>query len=388
MIKNRNAKRIIITIILLFSRTVPVPAFTDQTTSERILKENKAFIEFINVSLTNFADAKADGFMKIYEMHFNADVAYLQSDYKRAYKKVYACQGEMVKLYESILRDLYLEDSKNILDRLAPGIIKSKNSRARLYLTLGYRDRTISMTHYTIGEASNPKLFSYKIYKYEEGIKMARRAKRYAFLALFESQNPEVKRNIYKQVLKKEKEEGNPFFNRFLDKEGDAFLNELNVSFEEIEKRELQDGAQNKSVDDNKLIKRVRYRREERAARYLMDNEFDRAEDILRQYVDDFNYKLISATFEVLSSEKKEESSGASMSVDQYKLHLLDNYSRLSKKSAVEGFLDKIKVDDEIDKDAVQEEKKAPDETVKEEKPATPVENMNDTDKKEKTDGK
>ncbi len=76
------------------------------------------------------------------------------------------------------------------------------------------------------------------------------------------------------------------------------------------------------------------------------------------------------------------------MSVDQYKLHLLDNYSRLSKKSAVEGFLDKIKVDDEIDKDAVQEEKKAPDETVKEEKPATPVENMNDTDKKEKTDGK
>ena len=58
-------------------------SFTDQTTSERIIKENKQFIEFINICLSNFARDKKDDFLKSYEKHFNGEVAFLQSDYQQ-----------------------------------------------------------------------------------------------------------------------------------------------------------------------------------------------------------------------------------------------------------------------------------------------------------------
>ncbi len=211
-------------IILASSTVFP---FSDQTTTERILKENKRFVEFINVCVTNFAEDKKEDFRKVYEKHFNADVAYLQSDYRRSYKRVYASQGEMEKIYREMVKNRYLEDSKMILDRFAPGIIRSKNARARLYLTLGYRDRTVSWTHYTVGDASNPKLYSYKLYKYVDAIKMARRAKRFAFLALFESQTRETKRKIYNQICKSERDAKNKYMNRFVDLNDKDYINEL-----------------------------------------------------------------------------------------------------------------------------------------------------------------
>ncbi len=209
----------------------PVFSWSDQTTTERILRENKYFISFIDLCISNFVRDKENDFFKIYEKHFNADVAYLQSDYKRAFKRIYSSQKLMVKLYEEVLANFYLEDSKKILDDFAPGIIRSKNARARLYLTLGYRDRTISWNFYMVGNASNPKLYSYKLYKYEEGIKMARRAKRYGFLALFESQAPKMKMKIFNRLLKSEKEKGNKFFNRFLDKNEKDYIDEMNKTY-------------------------------------------------------------------------------------------------------------------------------------------------------------
>jgi len=345
MKNSRAFLSLIAAILILTSPTGMLHAFTDQATSERILGENKGYIEFLNVCISNFASQKYSEFEDVYRVHFNGDIAYLQSDYKRTYKKVYESQGKMLKLYETVLKDLYLEDSKNILDKIAPGIIKSKNARARLYLTLGYRDRTVSMTFYTIGEASNPKLFSYKIFKYEEGIKMARRAKRYGFLALFESRKPEVKMKIYNNLLKKESEKGLKFFNRFLGKEGEPFIKELDLTFEENEDREKSSGK--KQAFEKKVMKRVRFRQESRTARFLINHEFDRAEDLIRKYVGDFNYKLIDATFEVLKADKA-GTLAPSLDFEKMKVHLLDNYQRLSKESALETFLDRLKVEDDM----------------------------------------
>jgi hypothetical protein len=367
--------RLVLISVVLLSSSI-IFGFTDQATTERILGENKDFIEFINVSITNFADQKKDDFRKIYEMHFNADVAYLQSDYKRAYKKIYACQGEMAPLFETLLRDRYLEDSKNMLDRIAPGIIKSRSARARLYLNLGYRDRTVSMTHFTIGEASNPKLFSYKLYKYQEGIKVARRSKRYAFLALFESQTPETKKSIYEEVARKEVKGGNLFYSRFLDKDGEAFVTELHLGFEEAEKRdekaaqsrktpqvktENKPGEKTEAAGDKepvegeaektfekKLVKRVRFRKEARAAQLLQNHEFDQAEDNMREYISDFNFKLITATFDVLKKQAAQNPSAAKLDFDALNVHLMDNYVRLTKQSAIETFLDNLKVEDDV----------------------------------------
>jgi hypothetical protein len=366
---NKGIKAILLLLVsaFLFSTTSVFP-YSDQTTTERILKENRRFVEFINPCVTNFADDKKEDFLKAYGKHFNADIAYLQSDYRRAYKRVYSSQCDMEKLYRDLVKNYYLEDSKTILDRLAPDIIRSKNKRARLYLTLGYRDRTVSWVHYTVADASNPKLYSYKLYKYVDAIKMARRSKRYAFLALFESQNTESKRKIYTQLCKSESESGSKYMVRFVDLNDQDYINEMGKTYEEHEKAEKarSQGQPKKEADkaavdadgsaayEAKVVKRVRFRNETRAARYLINGEFDMAEDLMREYIDDFNFKLITATFDVLSAGGKgsgaETGGAAKVDYAKYKIHLLDNYTRIpfTKKSMLDTFVDLVKVEDDI----------------------------------------
>ena len=354
--------KLLIPLLFVVASGMDLYSYSDQLTTERILKENRYFVNFINVSVTNFADEKRDIFKNAYEKHFNGEVAYLQSDYKRAFKRVYASQGTMVKLYEDIVRDHYLEGAKTILDTLAPGIIMSKNDRARLYLTLGYRDRTVSWTHYVSGEASNPKLHSYKLFKYEEAIKMARRAKRYGFLALFESQIPEVKIRIYNNLLAKEREKGTLFYNRFIDLSEQDVIRETGKSYKEYEEDLRRQAAEGKGgvPFEKKVQRRVRFRQEVKTAKNMLNHEFDRAEDILRKYVDDFNYKLMMATFDVLSqggaagTEGEEGQSSAAfgdkkINYSRYKVHLNDNYQRITRDSVLEGLLEEVKVEDDVE---------------------------------------
>ncbi|HSA16239.1 MAG TPA: hypothetical protein P5346_15975, partial [Spirochaetota bacterium] len=46
-----------------------VYSFTDQTTTERILRENRYFVSFINTAVTNFADDKKEELKTAYEKH-------------------------------------------------------------------------------------------------------------------------------------------------------------------------------------------------------------------------------------------------------------------------------------------------------------------------------
>ncbi len=363
---------------ILFIPAFLISASTDQTTTERIIRENKRFLEFLNVCATNFAESRKDTLKKSFEKHFNADIAYLQSDYRRAYRQVYASQGEMEKLYHDIVKDSYLEDSKTMLDKLAPGIIRSKNARARLYLTLGYRDRTVAYTYYTTAEASNPKFYSYKLYKYEDAIQMARRAKRFAFLGLFESQGLEVKRRIYSQLCKTERSGGNPFFSRFVDLKDDDYIKEMNKEYDEKaeeakqaaelkkpeepkkgeeakkEAQAIKEAGQPKDystaapVFEKKVERRVRFRNEAKAARHLINGEFDKAEDIMRKYIDDFNFVLINATFDVLAATVTEGPAAEKIDYGKFKIHLVDNYLRFNSKSMLDGIIDTIKVEDNI----------------------------------------
>jgi hypothetical protein len=378
---------------LVISPALEALASTDQTTTERILRENKRFVDFINICATNFAETKKDDFRKAFEKHFNADIAYLQSDYKRAYRQVYASQGELEKLYHDIVKDSYLEDSKTILDKFAPGIIRSKNARARLYLTLGYRDRTVGYTYYTIAEASNPKFYSYKLYKYEDAIQMARRAKRFAFLALFESQGLDDKRKIYNQLCKSEKSANNLFFSRFVDLKEDDYIKEIDKEYDEKAEESKQSGEMkkpeeakkgeearkdeqakkstgqasadsvNEPVFEKKVERRVRFRSEAKAARFLINGEFDKAEDILRKYIDDFNFKLISASFEVLSATGTATAAAEKVDYNRFKVHLVDNYLRFDKKSLLDSIIDTIKVEDNI-ADKAKDKSKTEDKTA------------------------
>ena len=366
--KKHSFFKIIIILVIPFMMVCNLYSFTDQTTTERVIRENKKFVNFINVCITNFVSDKNKEFLSAYNKHFNGEIAFLQSDYRRSFKKIYSSQKELVKLYEYILKEYYLENSKNILDSLAPRVIRSKNARARLYLTLGYRDRTVSWTHYTVGDASNPRLYSYKLYKFEEAIKMARRAKRYAFLALYESLDDETRRQIYNNLCKKDAESGKLFYTRFIDKDEKNIIQEIDKDYESHDsgKKLTKKNELKETFFEKKVEKRVRFRNEKRLANFLLNGDFDQSEDILRKYIDDFNFKIIDSTFDVLSVNAKKSGSKEADFVG-FKLHLLDNYIRLSKSSVLESFHDKVKVDDgrENVEQALEDDKK---EIKKEEK--------------------
>lgn len=360
-------------------------AAVDQTFVERILKENRDFVDFIDTCVTNFAPDKKNDLFTIYQKHFNAEVAFLQGEYQRAFNNVYDSQKDMVTLYEFILTEYYLEDSKNILDGNAPDIIRSKNTSARQYLTLGYRDRTLARNFYITGEASHPKLYSYKIYKYRDAIQMARRAKRYGFISLYTGQNGKVKLSIYNQLFKSENEKGLIFFKRFVDKNEKDYIQEINKTYEEYEKQtgqpdkteakttdvkgdgSLKDGKAQDMVTgtafEKKMEREVRFRKEQRVAQYLINEEFDKAEAIIRTYIEDYNYKLILATLTTLGTGESHAAEGEAKKPEKkdYKKYIRDhkdNYNILNDKSILESLVGDVKVIDAVKK----EDKKIKDE--------------------------
>ncbi len=337
-----RARNIIALIIVLLS-VAPAFPFSDQTTTERILGENREFIEFMNICVTNFGKGRIEGiedkFTKVYQYHFNGQVGYLQSDYKNAFHHVRESQKHHMDLCGEVISKIYLEDSKVILDKLAPEIIKSKNARARLYLTLGYRDRAVGRNFQTVSDASNPKLYSYKIFRYIEGIKMARRAKRYGFLALYESRDNKTKRDIFNNLLEEENKVGNKFYKRFAGKSDKEIIDEMKKENEQIDewekanvsspqalegKMKQQDKIKKEEQEESNVDRRVRHRKEKLVAKHLLYSEFDRAEDVMREYVKDFNFKLILSTLKVVSKQ-----GGADVDYSGYLIHHFDNYSRV-----------------------------------------------------------
>lgn len=166
-------------------------AAPDQGFVEKILRENRYFIEFANVSVSNFGSPENEKALKEANQHnFNANLYYLESNYVDAFKEIRLSQEILLDLYYDILQKRYIEDSRTLLDLNAPIIIQSKDRKSAHFLQLGYRDVEVARQFRDMGYNYNRFLFSNKIRYYIDGIKRARRAKRFAFLALIESKTP------------------------------------------------------------------------------------------------------------------------------------------------------------------------------------------------------
>lgn len=212
-------------ILLIFANTIAnhkIYGVGDQLSSERFLTENKFFIQFSDIAVTNFGNKELTKMFTTASNHdFWAQVAFLQSKYKTTYREVRKSQKILVTLFAR-LNDIYLLDTKKILDRIAPMIIRSKDTKARHYLSLGYRDLTESKSQQTISVHSPRYLYSYKIKRYMEAIKLCRRAKRYAIYAVIQAKTPpELKAGIeklsYEEIgaqLKNLQDEGVPEMNK------------------------------------------------------------------------------------------------------------------------------------------------------------------------------
>lgn len=337
--------------IVLLSASVAF-AFADRSNTERVIKENKAFIEFMDTCITNLGRQHTDAYGKLYGLHFNADLDYLQGDYGKAYKKIYASEREMAKVSGDMLREQYIENSKKIFGAIAAFMVKYQNAAARSYLTLGYADMAAAQEQLTLGEGSYRKIFSSKILKFQEGIQKVRRGQRYAFMALFEGLAPETKIAVYNEVVRKEREEGRGlFYSRFLDKDGEAFDEEMDRSFEDAMKNQ---DADRKAIEEKakqngrivaletKLDSKRRFKREVRAARFMRDRNFLAAEPILREYIPNFNFRLLTAMFDVLANEED----APQLDYAQMKIHLLDDYEMLTQDSILKEIAKNVQLND------------------------------------------
>lgn len=189
---NHKALRHAVAILsLLCGATFLTAAAPDQGFVEKILRENRYFTEFANVCVSNFGSAENEKSLKDANQHnFNANLYYLESNYVDAFKEIRLSQEILLDLYYDVLQKRYIEDSRTLLDLNAPVIIQSKDKKSSHFLQLGYRDVEVSRQFRDMGYNYNRFLFSNKIRYYIDGIKRARRAKRFAFLSLIESKTP------------------------------------------------------------------------------------------------------------------------------------------------------------------------------------------------------
>ena len=334
--------RILLACLVFICASGNLFAIGDYESSERMLRENQSFLEFIDISITNFGIQDENAFRKAFEMHFNADLSYVQGDYLQTYRKVYNSQRELASICHDILKEKYLEDSKNTLALISGGVWKSKNVRARSFLTLGYKERAAAQEAFTIGNGSFRKFFSSKIFKYREAIDLVRRAQRFGYLALFESLTPETRVEIYNEVVKEEKEkELGLFYSRFAGKKDEELDKEMAITYDEVKKLRQE----NPHAFPSKIDRRLRFKRENDVARYIKQGDFFLAEGIFKMYIHDFSFKLCYAMCEVL--KQKGDPNAPKLDYEKLKIQVIDSYGKFSKDSILRTYLGNVNIDDD-----------------------------------------
>ncbi|MBS0618633.1 MAG: hypothetical protein JSR44_10625 [Spirochaetes bacterium] len=194
--QNRYAKYFIFFIAIL-----PLYANApDRAFCEKILGENKHFIDFLNSGISNFATADdIQTFEGAAREHYLAHKEYLAGHYKKTHAHIRAAQNILKDLYYTVLNKYYQKDTRELLERNSAMIIETRDVRAAHFMRLGYRDLKVSEIYEGKGFNHNKFLYSTKIWFYIDAIKYARQAKRYAFLAIIESQTPYTDKDDFKQ---------------------------------------------------------------------------------------------------------------------------------------------------------------------------------------------
>ncbi|MGQ2799598.1 adhesin OmpL37 family surface protein [Leptospira santarosai] len=136
---------------------------------------------------------------KANQSDFNGNMLYFQSNYSLSFKNLRGAQGEMKDLYQAT-HEQYLQNSRILLEYASPWIVRSNDKIAQHLLRLGFRDLKSSEDHFTIAYNSAPYQFRYKLLLHGEGIKIARRARKFALLAMIASKTPTEDKPEYQFV--------------------------------------------------------------------------------------------------------------------------------------------------------------------------------------------
>ena len=197
-----KSMRIVTVFVLFLGFSSLLANSPDRAFCEKILEENRYFLTFLNSGISNFAKVEhIQVFHSALEEHYQAHKAYLSGHYKVTHRHIRNAHLILKDLYAEVIDEYYIVDTQNLLERNSAMIIESRDVRAEHFMRLGYRDLKVAEIYKNKGFAHNKEQYSTKIYFYIDAIKYARQAKRYAFLAIIESQTPhEDKDNFKKQT--------------------------------------------------------------------------------------------------------------------------------------------------------------------------------------------
>ena len=171
----------------------------DLNSMERIIKANRYFIDFIDVSIANYGDDEMIASFKVVnKLNYEAKIALFQSEYSKSLTLVKASQEILRDIYYEMLSNIYRKNTEQLLNIVAPIIVRSKDRKSEFLLKKGYQSLKIAEQHEKIGFNWNRFLFSGKIRHYLDGIKNARQGRKYALLALIESKTPLEEKSDYK----------------------------------------------------------------------------------------------------------------------------------------------------------------------------------------------
>jgi len=166
----------------------------EQRKAETGLKDNRYFFYFIDSSISNLGTGEEKKlFREAIQRDILAQLLYMKFQFKESYGEIRKAQRILIDLYgKTLARDIGI--AGELLNGFAPRVIELKDVRARGYLHLGYRDMKSAQTAMMIGDNITEKLYSMRLYQYVRAIKLAKHAKRYAFLSLIEISTPREER--------------------------------------------------------------------------------------------------------------------------------------------------------------------------------------------------
>jgi hypothetical protein len=166
----------------------------EERKAEKGLKDNRYFIYFLDPSITNFgSDTEKNLFKEACRRDIISQILFMKYLFRESFAEIRKAQEILIKLYQLTLRK-DIDAARDILNGTAPKIILAEDAKGAAYLKLGYREHKTAEIFLTMADNCRDTLYSLRLYQYVKAIKNAKHGKRYALLALVESQTPQAEK--------------------------------------------------------------------------------------------------------------------------------------------------------------------------------------------------
>jgi hypothetical protein len=166
----------------------------NQRHSEKSLKDNRYFFNFINTTVTNTGtDEEKKILIEAARRDLISRMLYMKFSFNPAMNEIRTTQLLLIDLFSRIaIREI--QSGTQLLNEIAPEVLKTGNKASKKYMSLGYRSADWAEKVMIMSDNLPEKNYSIKIYEYVKAIKNAKYCKRYAIIALIENRIPPEKR--------------------------------------------------------------------------------------------------------------------------------------------------------------------------------------------------